>query len=72
MAFNCQRIFFVCDQAPGLKMIIITAAGSYIYYFQFKYTLEHCQESGEERGERLAPGDQGDPQRGKEGKYMMR
>ena len=49
-------------------MIIITAR--VIYYFQFKHTLEHCQESGEERGERLAPGDQGDPQRGKEGKYV--
>ena len=35
------------------------------------FVLEHCEESGEERGQRLAPGDQGDPQRGKEGKFMM-
>ena len=34
------------------------------------FVLEHCEESGEERGQRLAPGDQGDPQRGKEGKFM--
>ena len=52
-------MFFVCDQVPGQKMIIITAR--VIYYFHFKHILEHCQESGEERGERLAPGDQGDP-----------
>ena len=63
MAFNCQRMFLCVDQDPGQKMIIITGRviSWVIYYFHFKHTLEHCQESGEERGERLAPGDQGDP-----------
>ena len=34
------------------------------------FVLEHCQKSGEEGGQGLAPGDKGDPQWGKEGKDM--
>ena len=35
------------------------------------FVLEHCQEPGEEGGQRLAPGDQGNPQWGKEGKTLF-
>ena len=68
MLFNCQRIFFfVWDQSPPVKRWPLSLTWIYILCY---FVLEHCEESGEERGQRLAPGDQGDPQRGKEGKFM--
>ena len=66
IARECFYLF--CDQAPGEKMIIIAdrVILSTIYkpreLLMEGFVLEHRQEPGEEGSQRLAPGDQGNPQ----------